>query len=78
MKKNRGAQASIFVYEVININLLKRDNYKIGKIIINIEPDKININSRISISKKLLKQILIAKYAVQTLLKIIIILLILK
>lgn len=60
------------------MRLLKQDNYKIGKIIINIEPDKININSRISISKKLLKQILVVKYAVQTLLKIIIILLILK
>ena len=63
---------------MIHINLLKRDNYKIGKIIINIEQDRININSKISISKKLLKRILIAKYAVQTLLKIIIILLILK
>jgi hypothetical protein len=63
---------------VIHINLLKRDNYKIGKIIISIEPDKININSKISISKKLLKRIIIVKYAVQTLLKIIIILLILK
>lgn len=60
------------------MRLLKQDNYKIGKIIINIEPDKININSKISISKKLLKRILIAKYTVQTLLKIIIILLILK
>lgn len=60
------------------MRLLKQDNYKIGKITINIEPDKININSKISISKKLLKRILIAKYAVQTLLKIIIILLILK
>ena len=64
--------------KVIHMRLLKQDNYKIGKIIINIEPDKININSKISISKKLLKRILIAKYTVQTLLKIIIILLILK
>jgi hypothetical protein len=63
---------------VIHINLLKRDNYKIGKIIISIEPDKINVNSKISISKKLLKRIIIVKYTVQTLLKIIIILLILK
>lgn len=76
MKKNRGA--SLYFNEVININLLKRDNYKIGKIIISIEPDEININSKISISKKLLKRILVTKYVVQTLLKIIIILLILK
>jgi hypothetical protein len=60
------------------MRLLRQDSYKIGKIIISIEPDRINVNSRISISKKLLKRIIIVKYAVQTLLKIIIILLILK
>ena len=55
--------------------LLKKEEYKVGKIIINIGGDSVDINSRISISKKLLKRILLIKYTLQTLLKIIIIML---
>lgn len=60
------------------MRLLKQDMYKIGRIVITIGSDEININSKISISKKLLKRIIVAKYAVQTLLKIIIIMMLLK
>ena len=58
------------------MRLLKQDYYKIGKIVINISNDKLDINQKITISKKALKRIVIAKYAIQTLLKIVIILLI--
>ena len=60
------------------MRLLKQDMYKIGRIVITIGSDEININSKISISKKLLKRIIVVKYAVQTLLKIVIIMMLLK
>ena len=79
MKKNRGWFSPLFYYyEVIGMRLLKQDCYKIGRIVINISNDKLDINQKITISKKALKRIIIAKYAIQTLLKIVIILLILK
>ena len=60
------------------MRLLKQDMYKIGRIVITIGSDEVNINSKISISKKLLKRIIVVKYAVQTLLKIVIIMMLLK
>ena len=58
--------------------VFKRDMYKIGRIVITIGSNEINVNSKISISKKLLKRIIVVKYAVQTLLKIVIIMMLLK